>query len=183
MKQYLTQYKPFLLFLSKFFLSYIVLTLCYQLYLNQFTTNQIDPVTQIVANNTKQLLTFFKADFKVESFSGEPFLRLIYNQKYVARMIEGCNAISIIILFIAFVVSFSGKIKATLFFIVLGALVIYILNVIRIALLSVFIYIYPQKEGLLHGVLFPLFIYGVVFVLWLIWVNNYSSYAKNTASQ
>jgi exosortase family protein XrtF len=164
-------------------LSYIVLTLCYQWYLNQFTTNHIDPLTQIVANNTKQLLTFFKADFKVESFSGEPFLRLLYNQKYVARMIEGCNAVSIIILFIAFIVSFSGKIKGTLLFIVFGALVIYIVNVVRIALLSVLLYRYPKNEGVVHGVLFPLFIYGVVFVLWLIWVNNYSNYAKNAASQ
>jgi exosortase family protein XrtF len=81
-------------------------------------------------------------------------------------MIEGCNAISIIILFSAFCCFFYGKNKGNFFFI-LGAIVIYILNVIRIALLSV-LFIATQKEGLLHGVLFPLFIYGVVFVLWLI---------------
>jgi hypothetical protein len=32
----------------------------------------------------------------------------------MSRIIEGCNAISIIILFISFVVSFSGKLKPTL---------------------------------------------------------------------
>jgi len=178
LKQYLIQYKPFLLFLSKFFLSYILLTILYQLYLNQFTANQIDAVTQVVANNTKQLLTFFNVDFKVESYSGEPFLRLIYNQKYVARMIEGCNALSVIILFIAFVVSFSGKIKTTFLFIILGIFIIYLFNVTRVALLCALMYHFPQKEGLLHGVLFPLFIYGIVFALWLIWVNNFSNYAK-----
>jgi hypothetical protein len=30
----------------------------------------------------------------------------------------------------------------------------------------------------LHGVLFPLFIYGVVFILWVIWVSKFSLYAK-----
>jgi exosortase/archaeosortase family protein len=67
--------------------------------------------------------------------------------------------------------------KGNFAFFILGAIVIYILNVIRIALLSVFIYSYPQKEGYYMVFFFPLFIYGVVFVLWLIWVNNYS-YAK-----
>lgn len=183
MKQYLIQYKPFLLFLSKFFVSYILLTLCYQFYLNHASFHQIDPITQMVADNTEQLLSVFKADFEVKSYSGEPYLRLMYHQKYVARMIEGCNAISIIILFIAFIIAFSGNIKPTLLFIGSGSLVIYILNVVRIALLSVLIYAYPASEELLHGVLFPLFIYGLVFILWLIWVNNYSRYAKNASNK
>jgi exosortase family protein XrtF len=104
----------------------------------------------------------------------------MYNQQYVAKMIEGCNAISIIILFISFVVSFSGRIKSTVFFILGGSLIIYILNVARIAILCVLIYLFPKQQTLLHGVFFPLFIYGVVFILWVIWVNKFSLYAKNT---
>ena len=33
-------------------------------------------------------------------------------------------------------------------------------------------------EEVLHGTLFPLFIYGVVFVLWILWVTKYSGYVK-----
>ncbi|MDG2432788.1 exosortase family protein XrtF [Flavobacterium sp.] len=181
MKQYLIQYKPFLLFLSKFFLSYILLTLLYQAYLSQFTTDQMDSITCLVASHTERLLSVFNIDFQVKYYVGEAYLRLIYNQKYVARMIEGCNAISIVILFIAFVVSFSGKLKTTLLFIGFGVFVIYALNIIRIALLCVLIFWYPAKEGLLHGVIFPLSIYGVVFILWLIWVKKYSTYAKSNS--
>lgn len=183
MKKYLNTYKPFLLFLSKFFLTYVVLTFCYQCYLSEFSVNQVDPLTRIVAEHSKQLLTFFNADFKVKHYSCEPYLRLIYNQRYVARMIEGCNAVSVMILFIAFIVSFSGKIKTTVLFIILGSLFIYFLNVVRIALLAILIFRYPEKEALLHGVLFPMSIYGLVFVLWLIWVNNYSVYAENCAKK
>ncbi|MBX9889385.1 MAG: exosortase family protein XrtF [Flavobacteriaceae bacterium] len=178
MKQYLIQYKPFLLFLSKFFLTYILLTIVYQLYLSSYAINQIESVTRLVAKNAEQLFSLFNADFQVKYYLGEPHLRLLYNQKYVARMIEGCNAVSVIILFISFVVSFSGKIKTSLVFIALGIFIIYVLNIIRIVLLAVLIFWYPAKEGLLHGVLFPLTIYGVVFVLWLIWLNKYSTYAK-----
>lgn len=167
-----------MLFLVKFFLSYILLTFLYQLYLSQFTVDEIDGVTRLVAENTEQLMSVFKADFQVTSVANEDFLRLIYNGSYVARMIEGCNAISIIILFISFVFSFSGKIKATLLFLLFGSCIVYFLNVIRIAFLCVLMYRFPEKEGLLHGVLFPLFIYGVVFLLWLVWVNKFASDGK-----
>jgi exosortase family protein XrtF len=148
------------------------------LYLSQFTADEIDGVTRLVAEHTEQLMSVFKADFQVKSVANEDFLRLIYNGSYVARMIEGCNAISIIILFISFVFSFSGKIKTTSLFLLFGSCIVYFLNVIRIAFLCVLMYNFPEKEGLLHGVLFPLFIYGVVFLLWLVWVNKFASDGK-----
>ena len=159
----------------------MLLSLLYQLYLSQFNVDQIDGVTCLVSKNTKQLLNFFKADFQIISVANEGFLRLMYKGRYVARMIEGCNALSVIILFISFIFSFSGKVRATSFFIVLGSCVIYSLNVIRIALLCALMYHYPENEALLHDVLFPLFIYGVVFILWLIWVNKYSTYGKSNS--
>ena len=47
-----------------------------------------------------------------------------------------------------------------------------------IALLSYALYYYPTYEELLHGTVFPLFIYGVVFLLWVFWVLKFSAYAK-----
>jgi len=181
LKKYFIRYKPFLLFLTKFFLTFIIFTVLYQGFLGSFEDNKIDSITKLVARNTEQLLGLFHADVSLEENKAETFIKLLYNQKYVARMIEGCNAISIIILFISFVVSFSGKLKPTLLFIFGGNVVIYILNVMRIALLTVLMYHFPKQEPLLHGVLFPLFIYGVVFILWVIWVRKFSLYAKNTA--
>jgi exosortase family protein XrtF len=181
LKKHFIRYKPFLLFLSKFFFTFIILTVLYQVFLSSFEDNRTDSVTKSVARNTEQLLGLFHTDITIEENTEETFIKLIYNNRYVARMIEGCNAISVIILFIAFVVSFSGKLKPTLLFIFGGSVVIYILNVIRIALLTVLIYYFPKQESLLHGVLFPLFIYGVVFILWVIWVRKFSLYAKKDA--
>ena len=42
MENYIVQYKPFLLFLGKFFLSYLVLTFVYQSYLNQFESKEME---------------------------------------------------------------------------------------------------------------------------------------------
>ena len=123
MKKYFIRYKPFLLFLTKFFLTFIILTILYQGFLGSFEGNKIDSITKLVARNTEQLLGLFHKDVALEENKAETFIKLLYNQKYVARMIEGCNAISIIILFISFVVSFSGKLKPTLLFIFGGSVV------------------------------------------------------------
>lgn len=178
MKKYLTQFKPFLIFLSTFFAAYIVLTLLYKLYLNAFEPNDVDGITDIVGKNVLQLMNLFHCDIDIHTSSTDSWLEVWYNKKYIVRIVEGCNAVSVIVLFISFVLAFSGKLKTTLLYILLGSLFIYILNVIRIALLIVLLFYFPQYNHLLHGTLFPLAIYGAVFILWIIWVNKYSKYAK-----
>lgn len=182
MKDYLIQFKPFLLFLSRFIAAYLVLTVLYQFYLNQFGPKEADGITRMVAFQSKSLLSVFDPDVDLAPNWQEPGIKLLYHGKWVARIIEGCNAVSIIILFISFVVAFTGKFRRTVFFILGGILLIHICNIIRIALLAMAIFHYPQYEHWLHGVLFPLIIYGVVFGLWIIWVNTYSFYAQKTTT-
>ena len=180
MKKYLILYKPFLLFLGKFLLSYLLLTFVYESYLSQFDVKklEIDGITQLVATQTKDLMIFFHYDADVKPNLTELGIKFFYNQRFIARIIEGCNGVNVIILFVSFVIAFSGKIKATLLYIISGSLLIYILNLIRIALLCVLMYHFPKQQHFLHGVFFPLFIYGVVFMLWLIWIRKFSLYAK-----
>lgn len=152
----------------------------YQFYLKQFDTLlvfQVDGFTQLVANQVQSLLLFLNYDCKMIMHESESSIKIILNQVYIARIIEGCNALNVMILFVAFVVAFSGKWKSTLLFIVFGIVVIHILNVARIAFINIAQLYYPEYEHLLHDILFPLIIYGVVFGLWVIWVNKFSSYA------
>lgn len=183
MKKYLIIYKPFLLFLGKFLLSYLLLTFVYENYLGLFdiTKFETDGFTQLVARQTKDFLFFFDCNVRIEPNTTESAVNLIYNEKHIARIIEGCNGLSVIILFISFIIAFSGKIKTTILFILGGSLLIHFLNVTRIALLTIFMYYFPKQKHILHGVIFPLFIYGVVFLLWIIWVNKFSKYAAKTA--
>ena len=132
----------------------------------------------MVGRNTEQVLLLITNDSSVQESATHPYMKLFYNQQYVARIIEGCNAISVIVLFISFIVAFSGKLIPTLLYIFGGSLLIYVLNVIRIAALSALIFYFPKQESILHGVIFPLSIYGVVFILWLIWVRKFSKYAS-----
>lgn len=182
MKKYIILYKPFLLFLGKFLLTYFVLNFVYQSYLGQFDANknETDGFTILVAKQTEALMLFFNCEVSTTPNPREPSVILNYNQKPMARIIEGCNALSIIVLFVSFIIAFSGRIKHIILYLIFGSILIHILNVLRITLLCVLMYYYPKQQHILHGVVFPLIIYGVVFVLWLIWVNKFSKYAKKT---
>jgi exosortase family protein XrtF len=177
LKKYFIQYQPFLLFLGKFFLAYLMLTVIYQFY---FITcdDCVDGITSNVARLTENTANFFGV--KITTIKDYMQYNIIYRGKVTARIIEGCNAISVIILFISFVIAFSGKLKQTVLFVLGGSLFIYVLNILRIVVLSVLMYYYPAQEHILHGVIFPLIIYGAVFILWLIWVNKFSKYATKT---
>ena len=182
MKKYLILYKPFLLFLGKFVLTYLLLTFSYQSYLGQFDVKKFeaDGMTQLVANQTKDLMLLFNYDATIVPNIKEASMNLFYNQRFMARIIEGCNGLSVIILFISFVIAFSGKVKPTILYVIGGSFLIHVLNVFRIALLCILMYYFPEQEHNLHGVVFPLFLYGVVFILWIIWVNKFSKYAAKT---
>jgi exosortase family protein XrtF len=173
---YFQQYKPFLLFLGKFFLSFLVLTVLYQSYLANFGDDVVDGITSNVAFLTQKIANLFKIDISTQLDVLQ--FQIKYHGKYLARIIEGCNAISVIILFIAFIVAFSGKLKVTLLYIFVGSVLIYIFNIFRIIFLTILVYHFPHQEHLLHGVLFPLIIYGIVFLLWIIWVNKFSGYVS-----
>lgn len=179
MRAYFIKYKPFLLFLGKFLLTYVLLTFVYQLYLNQFSKQEfeVDTFTQSVAHQTEALISFFDSQVTTTPHLEQASIKLYYHHKFVARVVEGCNALSVIILFIAFIVAFTGKIKTAVWYILGGSVLIHVLNIARIAILAVALYHFPEYEEMLHGVIFPLFIYGVVFILWVIWVNKFSLYA------
>ncbi|MCZ8228106.1 exosortase family protein XrtF [Flavobacterium sp.] len=182
MKNYWTLYKPFLKFIGTFLLAFILLTFLYQWYLSGYEKNQIDGITRLVASHVEKVLQVFDSNSAVV-YDNKTKISILMHQKEVARIIEGCNAISVVILFVSFVMAFAGRITTALLFLIGGSVLIYLLNVIRIAVLSVLLYRFPAYEHLLHGVIFPLFIYGVVFILWFIWVNYFSSYGKKSTSK
>ena len=181
LKNIFQQHKVFFIFLIKFLLSYFIVTIIYSLYLNQYHTqkNEVDVITHFVAKQTKNILVFFGPNCEIIKHELEPSYKIIYDSRYIARIVEGCNAVSVIILFAAFIFSFSNKFIATFLYVFFGSIVIFILNIFRIALLTVGLYNYPEYGTFLHDILFPLVIYGLVFVLWIIWVIKFSAYAKS----
>lgn len=168
--------RPFFFFLLRFAVGYIVLSGLYWLYLSGFDAAQHEPdgMTYAVARQSQLLIG---SNASIAPHPSEASYRFFVHGKSVVRIVEGCNGISVMILFAAFTIAFASTFKRTLVFTLGGIIIIHILNIVRIALLALGFYNYPQYSDLLHEVFFPLFIYGVVFGLWLLWVFKFSGYA------
>ncbi|MFP9118408.1 exosortase family protein XrtF [Flavobacterium sp. RNTU_13] len=176
--------KPFLMFLLRFALSYIVLSGIYWLYLSQFNPAemQTDGITHEVARESSVMVCWLGDASHTAPHSRDAADKLYVNGKYIARVVEGCNAVSVMILFAAFIVAFYVDVKRTVLYIVSGLVIIHVLNIFRIALIAKAGYYYPQYWNFLHDILFPAFIYGVVFVLWVFWVLKIYTNAKKTTA-
>lgn len=158
---------------------YGALTFAYKFYLDDANiNNNPDDLTQLVAKQTDVLLENLGYDSVIEKHPDEPSMKLIINGKYVARVVEGCNSVSVLILFASFVLAFVGKFKTTFLYILAGIVLLYVVNLFRIVILSIGLYHYPWRSEELHTVVFPLIIYGMVFLLWMLWVNRFSNLTR-----
>jgi len=134
-----------------------------------------------VAEHVVVLAEMMGYNASMEQNSDEMSIKFILNGQYVSRIIEGCNSFSIIILFLAFIIAFSGGLKATILFGLFGSVLIYFVNLLRIIALSVLYYQFPEYQDILHNLLFPAIIYGLTFVLWITWVKYFSNITKNAS--
>lgn len=180
MRELLKKYRSVLKFILVFILVYGLLSIAYKLYLDKSTGEKYYPdyITYKVAKQSEALLNSVGYESQVKPHSHEPSMKLIVRKKYVARVVEGCNSVSVIILFISFIVAFSGIAKTTFFYAIAGSVLIYATNLVRIAVLSIGLYHYPWRKDILHTIIFPLIIYGMVFLLWMIWVKRLSNISR-----
>lgn len=181
MRLLIKKYAPVIRFIFTFLGSYLLLALLYNLYLQKFDSSAWYPdyLTHLVAIQSEAVVDALGYDSQIRSGYPEATMHLMVEGKFVARIIEGCNAASIIILFVSFMLAFSGKLKTTLLYTLAGAVIIYVTNILRIALMAVGIYEYPSQAHFLHTVAFPLVIYGAVFLLWVLWIIVYSKHIKH----
>ncbi len=173
MKALFVKYKSVIRFVVLFLGTYLILSVIYSFYLSLSKEGNYYPdfVTNLVAKQSSALITDFGYNAEVIPHETETSMKLFVNQQFLARIVEGCNAVSIIILFIAFIIAFAEKFKKTLLFLFAGMVLIYGVNILRIAILTIALYKYPEYSETLHGVVFPAIIYGMVFILWMIWVR------------
>lgn len=175
--------KAVIFFLLRFFISYFLLTGIYQFYLTK--SQQKSPeyqccgITRMVSHHVESTANFLGFNMVTKQNPDELSEHIILNDQIVARIVEGCNAVSVMILFIAFIIAFKGSYRNTILFIIAGSFLIYALNILRIVLISWSLYKYPQYGDFLHQILFPAIIYGFTFLLWIIWVKYFAINANS----
>lgn len=86
-----------------------------------------------------------------------------------------CNGITLMCLFAVFVIAYPGSVKNKLWYVPLGIVLVFLINIIRIVALALIAYYAPQYLNFNHTYTFTFLAYSFVFMLWMIWVNRLSS--------
>lgn len=173
MKELFKKYKIVVRFVVLFLGTYLVLSILYALYLKISINAGYFPdyFTNLVARQSAAVLESLGYNSYLTPHELEDGILLTIDNKYSVSIVEGCNSISVVILFVAFIIAFAENFKRTLLFLFAGAVLIYVVNILRIAILVVALYKYPGYENILHSVIFPGVIYSMVFILWMVWVR------------
>lgn len=175
----LKDFKPILGILLRFIIIYLVLLFAYQFYLTSFKEQGLDPFSRMVARQV--MFVQNTMGFPSALYDDVPKQQVWFHVKsqFVTRMVEGCNAISVMILFLSFVFAFYKGAK-TFVFVGVGLILLHIMNVLRIAGLNIVYSDYPQYGKMSHDYVFPAIIYGSVVVLWLVWIKFFALKNENS---
>ena len=168
-KKWIQEFKPSLIFLAKFLLAYTVLTFIYSIYLKSFDRSP-DIATRWVTSQTAFLLDTFIAESHSSPNSNKPTVSLFFENVLSVSIYEGCNGINMIIVFIAFIVSFNNDWRNMVWFIPVGILFIHFSNLLRLIALALISNRLPDYFYFFHKYLFTAIIFIAIFILWYIWV-------------
>jgi exosortase family protein XrtF len=113
------------------------------------------PIEQMVENGYKHIFYF-------------------QGQRLVA-LATTCNGLVLFPLFSCFIFATQGHWKRKTIYVIIGCLLIYHVNILRIiGLLLVKIYS-PESLDFNHKYTFTVFVYSFIFYLWYLWINFYAA--------
>jgi exosortase family protein XrtF len=95
----------------------------------------------------------------------------------VLGILDPCNALDIIVLYIAFLFCFPGSVRRRLVFALIGLPYIYVFNTIRCALIGWLNIAHRGWVDISHHYLFTAAIYMAVFYLWVLYTKKAGSNA------
>lgn len=168
--QTLLKNKAFL-FLAKFLLLFILWYVVYELWLHP--QGGLD---RLVINNSIFFTKYLLELLGYESFtnSSETIRVIGIDGTHGIWIGDPCNGLSLFALFTGFILAYPGPVKHKLWYIPAGILAIHILNIIRVLSLTLIVYHAPEHLDFNHTYTFTIFVYGFIFLFWLIWVNRFS---------
>ncbi|MCH8569016.1 MAG: exosortase/archaeosortase family protein [Balneolales bacterium] len=86
-------------------------------------------------------------------------------------IINGCNGLEAIGLFIGFVMAWPGDNFKRALFVPMGILVIYVVNMLRVCVLVILQHYSPQSFDFAHDYSTSTIFYLAIFVMWVVWIN------------
>ena len=171
-RQLYQQFKTVINFLLIFMLSFFILSAVYDFYLHR-TGEKVDGMSSFVARQAADLLGILGFEAHAFNPSGDKSSHIIIDGFARVKVIEGCNGLSVMILYFAFLLGFPGRLRSKLWFIPAGLFVIHLFNVFRVAILGWAVYRFGETGYPIYKEMFTASIYLLVLALWYLWVNKF----------
>ena len=149
------------------------------------------PLTRVVAVGAARTLQTFSHNHKFtvvhekdeSEFAGtmitEELETIYYDNKLALAIADRCNALELYVLYVGFIVCFPAPASRKLFFSGTGVLSIFILNILRVAALSLASIHYPDYLDFAHHFVFNISIYLLIFWLWFIFSRKLTMHEAN----
>ena len=162
--------KEYIFFLARFLFTYLGLSFIYAQYLSSF--NELDGITKLTVLLVDWIYQLLNLDFSHEFNpigTGEIFY---YDSQGIFTIIEGCNGFSVFITYLSFLFAFRRAIHHYLKYLSIGVISILFVNILRIAVLGYLLLSFPHFGHIAHQTIFPAVIYGIVILLWFLWIRE-----------
>jgi exosortase family protein XrtF len=172
MKALYTQFSSIINFLMIFMLTFFLLSMLYDLYLQRYE-NKVDGMSSVVGSQAANLLGLLGYNAFATNQHAEKSTHVGIDSFARVKVIEGCNGLSVMILFLAFLIGFPGSLKHKAWFIAAGLLVIHWFNIIRVSVLCWAVYSFGETGYPVYKEMFTASIYVLVLGLWYLWVQKY----------
>ena len=92
-----------------------------------------------------------------------------------------CNGLVIMALYAGFIIAYPGKLSFKVVFIISGILIIFCLNLARVVALTFNWMYFRSSFEFNHNYTFTFLVYAVVFIMWMVWANKFSSLKLQTS--
>ncbi len=163
------QQKKISRFVVQLFIGYPAVYLVYEYILLPYT-----PLDNLIVQSLLSISEFTLSTFGFDSFVDSANAIVGIKGSSGVNVGYACDGLSLFLLFAVFIVAFPGKLLMKVGYTVVGCLLIHLLNSIRITALAIIHVKQPELLHFHHTYTFTLFIYGCIFLLWVIRVNSYT---------
>ena len=165
--------KPLYKFIINGLLVYSIWIVFYEVFrYTPFIDFYYNKITYFLTNSwlysTKAFLTVL--GYHVDIYVDRKIIQLQGTQGVLLE--RGCLGRNMMGLFAGFILVYPGNIKSKLWYIPLGLIVIYILNMLRISGLSLVQLYYPEYMDVSHHTIFKYTVYTAIFIMWAIWIGK-----------
>lgn len=177
-KEQLKKITPFQWFIIKALALYLIWVLLFRPWVDA-PGNLSDQMTMYTGEVSAWVIERFgyESFIKQQAHPGDDYLTtvLYIDQAAVVSIADACNALVIIILYVGFIIAYPGVWKTKVPFIILGILAVFTVNIVRVTALAFNMMYHRASFDFNHKYTFTFMVYLIVFILWMVWANKYSS--------